>query len=174
MPAGIDHFIHGYGQGALVGANHPRQFAAGLEAFVAEPATGAEGAPWCAADGLIKASQAARRDREEFFQGHVGGGDWHIRRDVPLQHHDRFAGGVFFEGHEWLNAGSGCNAPGLRNGCGDGLAGQCETPIPGNDCTHQRQSGKTEDDTAVHDGSPFPAARRLVLFQRENFAIRQL
>jgi hypothetical protein len=44
LAAGIDDFVHGYGERALVRTNHPRQFAAGFEAFVTEPGSGAQAA----------------------------------------------------------------------------------------------------------------------------------
>ncbi|MNQ97636.1 hypothetical protein D3C85_1132920 [compost metagenome] len=115
LAAGVDHFIHGDGEGAFIGANHPRQRAAGFEAFVAEPSTGAEGAPRCAANSLIEVGQAAGGNGAQFFQGDVGGGDLHERSDVTLQYHHRLAG-VFFLLHRCLSGSSRCDNRGLRNG----------------------------------------------------------
>ncbi|MCY1248346.1 hypothetical protein D9M72_617680 [compost metagenome] len=36
---------------------------------------------------------------------------------------------------------------------------QCEPPVTGNDGADQKQSGEAQSDTAVHEGSPFPAAQ---------------
>ncbi|MNT98037.1 hypothetical protein D3C72_2405260 [compost metagenome] len=84
MTASVDHFIHGDGEGALIGTNHSRQLAAGFEAVAAEPAAGAEGTPGSTAYGLIETCQAAGGDGTEFFQGHVSGGDGLKWRDVSL------------------------------------------------------------------------------------------
>ncbi|MCY1437774.1 hypothetical protein D9M71_539490 [compost metagenome] len=141
MPAGIDHFIHGYGQRALIGTNHPRQLAPGFEAFVVEPAASGQGAPGRATNGLIKAGQAASRNGAQLFQGHIGGGDLHKRWDVMQQHHDRLAGVFFWLGNRCRSCGCRRCYLGLCNRGGGRLTGQGEAPVTGDDSAREGQAG---------------------------------
>jgi len=72
-------------------------------------------------------------------------------------------------GRGWGRGGCRGDDPGLCDHRGGSRwPAQGEAPLTGNDSAHQRQSGKTQNGTTVHDGSPFPAAQKSVSENEKN------
>eukprot|EP00300_Choanocystis_sp_HF-7_P026094 c28696_g1_i1.p1 GENE.c28696_g1_i1~~c28696_g1_i1.p1 ORF type:complete len:106 (-),score=2.52 c28696_g1_i1:79-396(-) len=105
---------------------------------------------------MIESGQTAGRGGAQFFQGHVGGGDLNEGRHIAQQHDNGLTGGIVYRRRCRIR----CGGDSVRrcDGVGGRLSTQCQPPITGNDGTHQKKTGQTHGDSAVHHGSPFPAA----------------